>query len=46
MKKMFGWTCDKCLIFFEHEPWPAKGKKRTLHFCSLKCKAKYLKTLP
>lgn len=43
MKKMFGWICDICPKFFKHKPITAQGKKRELHFCSLKCKAKYLK---
>ena len=43
MKKLYGYLCDKCLKHFTYEPVTAKGKKRELHFCSLKCKAKYLK---
>ena len=40
---MYGWVCDMCTIFFKHESFSAQGKKRELHFCSLRCKAKYLK---
>jgi hypothetical protein len=43
MRKMYGWVCDMCITFFKYGPVIAQGKKRELHFCSLRCKAKYLK---
>ena len=45
MKRMYGWTCDICNRFFSWKAITAEGKKRELHFCSLKCKGKYLKVL-
>ena len=43
VKKINGWVCDICLKFFTHEPITTQGTKRLLHFCTLRCKAKYLK---
>jgi len=43
VKKIDGYVCDICRKFFTKEPVIAKGRKRELHFCSLKCKGKYLK---
>ena len=43
MKKIGGYICDDCRTFFTHKPITAQGKKRVLHFCTLKHKGKYLK---
>jgi len=43
MKTATGWICDKCGKSFQYEPVIAQGKKRELHFCSLKHKGTYLK---
>lgn len=47
MKKINGWICDNvlCRKFFSWEPLIVVGKKRDLHFCSLKCKGTYLKKI-
>lgn len=47
MQKMGGWICDntKCRKFFTKDPLIVHGKKRELHFCSLKCKGTYLKKI-
>jgi len=45
-KKMYGYVCDngQCKKFFQSEdPITGQGKKRLLYFCSLKCKATWLK---
>ena len=46
MKKLNGYVCDgsSCGKFFRSDdPIIGHGKKRILHFCSLKCKATWLK---
>jgi len=50
-KKLNGFVCDICGTFFKpteqgkelQEPITGQGKNRQLHFCSLKCKSKWLK---